>query len=124
MNQILAISPYWADDLGTWVFDDENAKLDREPFVSGVPEMIDVLVDQIPNAKSGFRLLFSSQPFPEFQEKLKWEKEEYDGNWYSLEGSEMNGWLCPAMFKYFKEAPEEIYVKAEEINTGHHSSNH
>ena len=23
------------------------------------------------------------------------------------------GWLCPALFRYFDEAPEEIYVKAE-----------
>jgi hypothetical protein len=22
----------------------------------------------------------------------------------------MEGWLCPALFKYFPEAPEEIYV--------------
>jgi hypothetical protein len=25
----------------------------------------------------------------------------------------MEGWLCPALFRYFDEAPEEIYVKAE-----------
>jgi hypothetical protein len=26
---------------------------------------------------------------------------------------ESNGWLCPALFHYFDEAPEEIFVKAE-----------
>ena len=25
------------------------------------------------------------------------------------------GWLCPAMFLYFNEAPAELYVKVEEI---------
>ena len=25
----------------------------------------------------------------------------------------MEGWLCPALFKYFDKAPSEIYVKAE-----------
>jgi len=25
----------------------------------------------------------------------------------------MEGWLCPALFKYFEKAPKEIYVKAE-----------
>jgi len=25
----------------------------------------------------------------------------------------MEGWLCPAMFKYFAEPPKEIHVKAE-----------
>jgi hypothetical protein len=23
------------------------------------------------------------------------------------------GWLCPALFKYFEKAPEKIYCKAE-----------
>ena len=41
-NAIMVISPYW--DNGTWVFDDDRAGLVREPFVSGAPEMIDVLV--------------------------------------------------------------------------------
>ena len=26
---------------------------------------------------------------------------------------DMEGWLCPALFKYYQEAPKEIYVKAE-----------
>jgi hypothetical protein len=24
------------------------------------------------------------------------------------------GWLCPALFKYFETAPPELYAKAEE----------
>ena len=27
----------------------------------------------------------------------------------------MEGWLCPALFKYFDKAPREIFVKAEPI---------
>ena len=23
------------------------------------------------------------------------------------------GWLCPGLFKYYKQAPKDIYVKAE-----------
>jgi predicted component of type VI protein secretion system len=34
---------------GTWVFDDEVVKLIRESFVSGIPEMIDILVQDISN---------------------------------------------------------------------------
>jgi len=26
----------------------------------------------------------------------------------------MEGWLCPALFKYFEKAPQEIYAKFEE----------
>ena len=81
-NQILVIKPYW--DLGTWVFDDPSTELVREPFVSGVPEMIDDLVADIPNARQGFRLLFSPAPFPGYQRRLEWDRQEFDGNWYRL----------------------------------------
>jgi hypothetical protein len=63
-NQIQIISPYWLH--GTWVFNDDRVGLLQEPFVSGVPEMIDDLVADIPDARSGFRLLFSSVPFRVF----------------------------------------------------------
>ncbi len=55
-NAIMVIAPY--RHAGTWVFDDPRTKLVREPFVAGVPEMIDVLVKDIPEASDGFRLLF------------------------------------------------------------------
>ena len=112
-NQILVIKPYW--HLGTWVFDDPSTDLVQEPFVSGVPEMINDLVADIPNARQGFRLQFSSAPFPGFQRKLEWVRTEFGGNWYRLDEPPMEGWLCPAMFLYFEEAPAELYVKAEEI---------
>ena len=63
-NQILAIAPYWLDSVETWVFDDEAVDLVQEPFVSGVPEMIDELVADFPNAKNGFRMLFSAADQP------------------------------------------------------------
>ena len=65
-NQIFVIAPYWLDSVETWVFDDEAVGLPQEPFVSDVPEMIDELVADIPNARQGFRLLFSAAPFPAF----------------------------------------------------------
>lgn len=110
-NSVMVIAPY--DYNGTWVFNDARAGLEREPFVAGVPEMIDLLVRDIPNAKQGFRLLFSAQPFPGHQKKLTWERGDGVGNYYSMEDPSMEGWVCPAMFKYFEEAPPELYVKAE-----------
>jgi hypothetical protein len=112
-NQIQVIAPYW--HLGTWVFDDPTTDLVKEPFVSGVPEMINDLVADISNARQGFRLLFSADPFPGFQRKLEWVRTEFDGNWYRMDEPPMEGWLCPAMFHYFEEAPAELYVKADEI---------
>ena len=57
-NQIMVIAPYWLENLRAWVFDDPKVRLEQEPFVSGITEMIDFLVKDIPNAKGGFRLLF------------------------------------------------------------------
>src|SRR6185436_18564749 len=62
--------------------------------------MIDRLVESIPNAEKGFRLLFSATPFPGYTVKLEWRREEYGGNWYYSPQFEMEGWLCPALFRY------------------------
>jgi len=112
-NQIQVIAPYWLESVQTWVFDDERVELVEEPFVSGIPEMIDDLVADIPEARNGFRLLFSANPFPGHQRKLEWVREELGGNWYRLR--EFEGWLCPALFRYFEAAPAELYVKAEAL---------
>ena len=112
-NAILVIAPYWYN--GTWVFDDEAAGLKREPFVAGVPEMIDVLVKDIPDAKDGFRLLFSANAFPGYQKKLNWLRGDLGGNFYRLDDPPMEGWICPAMFRYYQSAPKALYVKAERL---------
>lgn len=110
-NSILVIAPYRYN--GTWVFDDERAGLVREPFVGGVPEMIDVLVADIPNAAEGFRLTFSSRPFPDYEMKLTWVRGDMGGNYYRLDDPPMEGWICPALFKYYDRAPPELYVKVD-----------
>ena len=112
-NAIMVIAPYRHQ--GTWVFDDSSAGLVKEPFVAGVPEMIDVLVQDIPDADKGFRLLFSAKPFPGHQKKLTWLRGDSGGNYYALDDPPMEGWICPAMFKYFSKAPEHLYIKAEQI---------
>jgi hypothetical protein len=111
MNSINFIVPYRYE--GMWVFDDPRVGLDKEPFVSGADTMIDVLVADIPDADQGFRLLFAASPFPGHTNKLEWRREEYGGNWYFSADFKMEGWLCPALFKYFDNVPREIYVKAE-----------
>lgn len=69
-NTIMVIFPYRHH--GTWVFDDDQVDLVHEPFVSGIPEMIDVLVKDIANVDEGFKLLFSANPFPGYQVELIW----------------------------------------------------
>ena len=110
-NALMVLVPY--RHAGTWVFDDPRAGLVREPFVAGVPEMIDELVAGIPGATNGFRLLFSAQPFPGYQKKLTWLRGDMGGNYYKIYNPPMEGWLCPAMFRYYQNAPKELYVKAD-----------
>ena len=112
-NAILTIAPYRAD--GTWVFDDERLGLVREPFVAGVPEMIDLLVADVPDAADGFRLTFSANPFPGYDRKLTRLRGDMGGNYYRLDDPPMEGWICPALFKYYDAAPEELYVKADPL---------
>jgi hypothetical protein len=112
-NPLIVIKPYWYE--GTWVFDDEQTGLHREPFVSGVPEMINEVVKDIPNARQGFRLTCSEHEFPGFQKKLIWVRAELGGNYYRLDGTGMQGWLCPAMFRYFSHAPGTLFVKVDAI---------
>ncbi len=111
-NAIMVIHPYKYE--GIWVFDDERYSLVKEPFVSGADAIIDKMVEQIPHAEEGFTLLFSSSPFPGHQGEFEWRREEYGGNWYYNTALDMEGWLCPALFHYFAEAPQWIYVQFKE----------
>lgn len=114
-NQIMVIAPYWLESSQAWVFDDESTDLVQEPFVSGIPEIIEHATRNIPNARKGFRLLFSSGSFPGHQHKLVRMHMEDGGWWYRDRQTFMRGWLCPALFRYFTEAPEHIYVKVEPL---------
>jgi hypothetical protein len=100
---------------GTWVFDDPGVGLVQEPFVAGIPEMIDVLVAGIPDARHGFKLLFSSHPFPGYTAEVDRVSEESGGAWYRWAAHDRQGWLCPALLKYFSTPPAKLYCKAEPL---------
>lgn len=108
MNQINLIEPYLEN--GVWKFDDESKNLIKEPFVAGVPEIIQHHV----YPKNKFKLFFSKTAFPYWNLKLRRLREEFGGYWYRDHlhtGKE--GWLCPALFKYFDKAPPTIYCKID-----------
>jgi hypothetical protein len=110
-NAIVIIAPYKYG--GVWVFDDPAVGLRREPFVAGVPEMLDAMTADIPDAEQGFRLYFSATPFPGYTHKFTWLRGDQSGNWYYCEQLDMEGWLCPGLLAYYKDAPKELYAKAE-----------
>ena len=110
-NQIMTLDLYWTPG-GSLVFDDAARGLIAEPFVMNMDKMLTEAAERtgIDNAATtGFRVRFSAQPFPGAQFKLEWLREECEGNWYWSEDFQEEGWLCPAMFKYFEEAPWELY---------------
>ncbi len=128
----LTLYPYLLEG-ACWVFDDQRAGLKEEAFVLGMTEMISKVVEakSIPNADKGFTLTYAAEPF-EHDVELAWMSPAEIaaagkgpgipglGNWYRarIGGEEMIGWLCPALFLYFAEAPKMIYAKAAPLPAG------
>lgn len=111
-NAIFSIRPYYWQNM--WVFDDERVALVKEPFVMGIPEIINKAVAHLPNPKAGFTVLFNNTGLPSADLILTKINSESGGTWYEHEETGMKGWLCPALFKYYPTAPEKIYIKIME----------
>lgn len=110
-NQIKVIRPYrWE---GVWVFDDPAVGLEKEALVAGMPELIAAATARagIAEPERGFVALFSQDPFPTAQACLEWVREEGGGNVYHWPEVGREGWLCPALFRYFDQAPRRLYVE-------------
>lgn len=91
------ISPFVA------VHDDDAAvALVREPFVGCADTMIDVATAHLPNAEKGFVAVFSAGYFPDAQIVLERVRAEGGGNVYCWAEKGMEGWLCPALLRYFQ----------------------
>ena len=107
-NSIMVIHPYLHK--GTWVFDDEEKNLHREPFIAGIDTMISMVVESEDLDVDGFSVCFSSSFMPGTHFTLDWIRKEGGGNWYKCPELGMEGWLCPALYKYFSDAPKKIYT--------------
>jgi hypothetical protein len=134
-NPPMAIQPYWYG--GVWVFDDASKGFQKECLEGcfeaqfremkvlarliggGVTKLIDYLVKDIPDARKGFMLLFSSQPFAGYQVELNRIAEEDGGCLYRGRNHNAEAWLSPALLGYFEGAPQSLYVKAEPRRAGY-----
>jgi pimeloyl-ACP methyl ester carboxylesterase len=117
-TQIKVIRPYkWE---GIWVFDDPAVGLDKEALVAGMPELIEIATARagIAQPEQGFVALFSKDPFPEARVCLEWVREEGGGNVYRWPEVGREGWLCPALFRYFDEAPRRLYIDIRPAGRG------
>lgn len=109
MNAIRVIHPYWHE--GQLCFDDEKAGLVREPFVAGADWVLHLLSSRVEGCGQEFTLLFSDQEFPGAQTRVDWVRDEYGGATYVCEEFGENGWLCPALLKYFVVPPKKIWLQ-------------
>lgn len=118
-NSMITIEIY--RHAGTWCFTDEARGLLHEPFVLGIPKMIDKLIENIEDQKNKttYAITFSERQFPTCSTRLTKLEEEHGGAWYEL-NSESNtterGWLCPATLKFFSNFPDEIYFTLNAMN--------
>lgn len=113
MNSINIIKPYKYLDM--CFFDDEKVGLLQKPFVSGADTLIDKATKSIPNTENGFILIFSKDYFPDTDLCIEWQRADNAGNWYYSKEFDTEGWLCPALFKYFTDAPKNLYIKVKAI---------
>lgn len=76
----------------------------------GIPEMIDWMVKHIPDADTGFTVLFNDTglPNPDLV-PIKLHEKDAGGNWYRCEQTGMQGRLCPAL--YNSTVPEKLFIK-------------
>ena len=134
-NVLNVIQPYWYANC--WVFDDASEGLEKESLEGrfeaelreirvlarliggGVTKMVDYLVKDIPDAREGFILLFSSQPFAGYRVELNRIAEENGGCLYRGRNYGVEAWLSPALFGYFETTPESLYMKAEPQRAGY-----
>jgi hypothetical protein len=113
-NTLRCLVPFrWG---GTWVFDDPAVGLDKEPFVVGIPELIDILLTRkgMKNVDR-FRLTFSASEIPGYDEKINMRFGPIDdGTGYETQSFGMTGFMFSrALDLYFYESPEQIYVKLD-----------
>lgn len=109
----MVINPYKDRVLEQWVFDAPNLGLIKEPFVCGADELLVKMANNqnVEHPESGFKVLFSDNPFPNYQFELQFHRPEHTGVWYKCPKlDDAKGWLCPATKLFFNGFPTNIYV--------------
>lgn len=112
-NAMLSIEIYKFN--GTWCFTDKERELLHEPFVLGVPEIINTALKEQNLYEEGknYRILFAEQEFPLAHGVLKQVQDAFGGSWYAW--NKLEGWLCPATLAFFHDFPKEIHFRLEKL---------
>lgn len=114
-NQIKLLRPWKEGPL--WIFNDDEAGLRREAFVSNASKLIDALVRKYevePDDDGKITLLFSHEEFPDSTKLELVDDSKGCGVTYEWHKRKLSAWLCPAFYHYFEvdSVPTELYAQA------------
>tara|TARA_R110000824_G_scaffold353560_1_gene540717 strand:- start:245 stop:667 length:423 start_codon:yes stop_codon:yes gene_type:complete len=117
-NSLMQITTYKLNN--SWVFDDDDRGLVKEPFVAGADELLDMIAGK----NKTVNLTIASDLFPGVTHIIDRVNKSGAGLGggtdyvYLYNDGKTNNvnqlpvWLCPALFKFFDKAPKSIYIKA------------
>lgn len=109
----------WHQGENTWCFDIPFAGIIDEPFVDGIPELIEFHLNRkgkLKEAKkTGICVLFSgTTKKPDcfkngIYAKLQRREEDNGGCWYWDAAAKAHGWLCPNLYQFFARPPRQVH---------------
>lgn len=109
MNSLFVLKPYYDKEKESWVFDDEERGLKKEALVLGADKLCQALYDKYGDFSASFSAGYI--PDSDFVLNRVSESSHEFGTWYEEEATKQEAWLCPALFKFFDEAPDNIYLR-------------
>lgn len=105
LHPTFRIDPYLED--GSWYFDDPKVGLVHEPLTDGVPELLALICDGEPER---CRLLFHDTKIGQPMITLVRDGSYLGSSVYHDPVTKQECLLCPALLRYFSQAPEVMYV--------------
>jgi hypothetical protein len=138
MIQTLFVYPHVEDKQFFWAFDFPALGIMQEPFVDGIPEILESAIESelriradkeggifpvVATRLPGFIVMFETSQAckerPPILEphrgritiELQKVEPKNGGTVYKDTTTNMQGWLCPALNKFFPESPETIWVR-------------
>jgi len=105
-NQVNVIYPK-RNKYGVWSFDDDDLGIVAEPFVGDV----NTVIDMFSNGKKSLEIYISKDIIPNFTLSLSRIKDSDVEGMYLLDGTDIEGWLCPCLLNYFPDYVDKIYAK-------------
>lgn len=96
----------------TIVFDYPELQIFKEPLIKGT----DLLINSLSNNSNSVIIKFSLKKFKENDAILHFHHSEDDGDYYVDQISNQICYLCPMLYKFFKNRPNTIFIKIKFAN--------